>query len=493
MKVIIGAGLTGLSAAYHLQSDDYVILEERNDIGGTCSSYYQDGFTFDHTGHVMHFRHDRTRELAKKVLGDNYHTMARRSSIYFRERLVPYPFQMNLAFLPHEVKKECLMGAIKASYEVNTDGHEPANFAEWILQSLGEGIAKHFMFPHNEKLWTVSPYEMTTGWMRRFVPRPNLSDIVEGALRSRRDDGIGYNAEIGYPMRGGVLSYPKAFVPYVKNLFLSAEVAHVDVDARTVQANGITYPFSTLISTMPLVELVRRIKDVPHRIQQVADKLRCNSVYSVLLGVNRPNVSDQHWIYVPQKDLIFHRIGFPSNLSPYMCPEGTSSICAEVAYRGDLDMSQDELIDHVIRDLQSVGLLRETDEILVQMAVVTRYAYVIYDKHHTANVKLIHDYLQEHSIISTGRYGRWEYSGMEDAVLHGQAAAERAQHMEAFEQAFVMPRPEPVQGPHPALPAEAVIDHQEAFEEAFPPPPTDERLQERSRPALPGETDPTPA
>ena len=441
MKVIIGAGLTGLSAAYHLQSDDYVILERCNDVGGTCSSCYQDGFTFDHVGHVMHFRQDRTRELAKKVLGDNYHTMARRSSIYCEGRLVPYPFQMNLTFLPHEVKKECLMGAIKAAYEVNTDGHEPTNFAEWILQSLGEGIAKHFMFPHNEKLWTVSPCELTTGWMRGFVPRPNLADIVEGALRSRRDDGIGYNAEFGYPVRGGILSYHQAFMPYVKNLSLNAEVTHVDVNAKTVQANGITYPFSTLISTMPLVELVRRIKDIPHRVQQAAGKLRCNSIYSVLLGVNRPNVSDQHWIYVPQKDLIFHRAGFPGNLSPYMCPEGTSSICAEIAYRGNMDMSQDELIDHVICGLQSVGLLRETDEILVQKAVVTRYAYVIYDKHHAANVKLIHDYLQEHSIISTGRYGRWEYSGMEDAVLYGQAATERARHMEASEQAFVVPRP----------------------------------------------------
>ena len=70
MKVIIGAGLTGLSAAYHLQSDDYVILERCNDVGGTCSSCHQDGFTFDHVGHVMHFRQDRTRDLAKKVLGD---------------------------------------------------------------------------------------------------------------------------------------------------------------------------------------------------------------------------------------------------------------------------------------------------------------------------------------------------------------------------------------------------------------------------------------
>jgi hypothetical protein len=43
--------------------------------------------------------------------------------------------------------------------------------------------------------------------------------------------------------------------------------------------------------------------------------------------------------------------------------------------------------------VQSVGLLRGTDEILLQKAVVTRYAYVIYDEHRKASVELIHDYL----------------------------------------------------------------------------------------------------
>ena len=139
MNIIIGAGLTGLSAAYHLNSDDYIIFEAAEKACGRCNSFYLNGFTFDATGHVLHFRHDYTLNLARELLKDNLHRLQRKSSIYFDGALVPYPFQMNLFRLPHQAKMECLMGAIEATYERN--GYDTHNFAEWILASLGGNIA----------------------------------------------------------------------------------------------------------------------------------------------------------------------------------------------------------------------------------------------------------------------------------------------------------------------------------------------------------------
>ena len=55
--IIIGAGLTGLSAAYHLEKkgfNDYLIVEKEDSPGGLCRSIKQDGFTFDYTGHLLH-------------------------------------------------------------------------------------------------------------------------------------------------------------------------------------------------------------------------------------------------------------------------------------------------------------------------------------------------------------------------------------------------------------------------------------------------------
>ena len=56
MILIVGAGLAGLSTAFHLKGLPYRIFEKEKEIGGLCRSYQIDGFTFDLTGHLLHFR-----------------------------------------------------------------------------------------------------------------------------------------------------------------------------------------------------------------------------------------------------------------------------------------------------------------------------------------------------------------------------------------------------------------------------------------------------
>ena len=422
MNIIIGAGLTGLSTAYHLESDDYVVFEARQEVGGLCTSRNLDGFTFDITGHVLHFKHDYTHSLASNLLAGNLHKVRRRSSIFFEGILVPYPFQMNLYSLPEDVKAECLEGVYEAARKPMTRRAE--SFEEWILASLGKGIAKHFMIPYNEKLWTVHPREMSTTWLKGFVPEPDVEAIVEGAEYDCKDRHVGYNAEFWYPLEGGIGTYPQAFLPFVDNLHLGVSVESIDVAGRTVLAGGERHRYSNLVSTAGVVDLVDMLEQAPEEIVASAQRLRANAVYSILLGIARPRLSEKHWIYVPQKELAPYRIGIPSNLSPKMAPEGTSSMCVEVAFRGDLGLSVPDLVERTIQDLKTMGLLRVDDEILVAEAVETPRAYVIYDFARDASLELIQDYLRAHRIYSIGRYGSWEYSTMEDAVLAGKETAE---------------------------------------------------------------------
>lgn len=49
---VIGAGPTGLSAAYHL-GEQSVLFEKNSNVGGWCRSLQDGGFTFDYAGHIM--------------------------------------------------------------------------------------------------------------------------------------------------------------------------------------------------------------------------------------------------------------------------------------------------------------------------------------------------------------------------------------------------------------------------------------------------------
>ena len=112
MILIVGAGLAGLSAAYHLRGMPYKILEREREVGGLCRSYVKDGFTFDYTGHLLHFRQTAIKALVESLLPDQLQRHARKSYVYSHDTYTEYPFQVNTHGLPPEVVRECLLGFI---------------------------------------------------------------------------------------------------------------------------------------------------------------------------------------------------------------------------------------------------------------------------------------------------------------------------------------------------------------------------------------------
>ena len=213
MILIVGAGLAGLSAAYHLSGFPYRLFEREQEVGGLCRSYKKDGFTFDYTGHLLHFRQAEIKALVETLLAGKLQKHARQSFIYSHRTYTEYPFQVNTFGLPPEVVRECLMGFIAtlANQHAGPAPHD-RSFKEWILDNLGEGMAKHFMLPFNEKLWQVSLDELTSDWVSWLVPKPELKDVVNGAL-GIKDKAFGYNPSFLYPAQGGIKVLPESFVP----------------------------------------------------------------------------------------------------------------------------------------------------------------------------------------------------------------------------------------------------------------------------------------
>ena len=73
--VILGAGLCGLSAAYHLEEaghSDYLVLERNSEIGGLARTTKCQGFSFDHGIHVLYSREPyATHLICDRLMGMN--------------------------------------------------------------------------------------------------------------------------------------------------------------------------------------------------------------------------------------------------------------------------------------------------------------------------------------------------------------------------------------------------------------------------------------
>lgn len=113
--VIIGAGPTGLSAAYHL-GEDTLLLEREQRVGGWCRSIEDSGFTFDFAGHIMFSNDPYVHEMYALLLGDNVHWQDREAWVYSKGVFTRYPFQGALYGLPADVIKECILGAVEARF-----------------------------------------------------------------------------------------------------------------------------------------------------------------------------------------------------------------------------------------------------------------------------------------------------------------------------------------------------------------------------------------
>lgn len=422
---VLGAGLAGLSAAWHLQKSGIhcEVFEKESEVGGLCRSKRMNGYTFDYDGHLLHFRHRDTFELVKDFLKDNLARHKRNAWVYSYGRLTRYPFQANLFGLPSDIAQECLTGYVNANRkgEVKKNG----NFLHWIKNTFGDGIARHFMIPYNTKFWTVPPQGMTCEWLEGFVPQPTLTQVIAGA-REDSQQRMGYNAHFWYPRKGGIGQLPLAFKERLTNVHTGFEIKKINLKKRRlVFKNGAHKNFDFMISTLPLPELPAIIQDIPANITADFRKLRWNSIFNLNLGLRLKEPSDKHWIYFPQKESIFFRVGFYHNFSSSLTPRGAASLYAEVSYSQQRPINRKKIVERIEGHLKRAGIIVTGDEILQRDSNDIKYGYPIYDKNYSAVRARILAFLSENNIVSCGRYGGWRYMSMEDVILDGIKSAER--------------------------------------------------------------------
>jgi protoporphyrinogen oxidase len=377
----------------------------------------EQGYRFDRTGHLLHLRDPEMRALAIGLLPEEkYRKIARRSAVFSHGVYTRYPFQANTFGLPPEVAYECVSGFIAAHFSPSKAPAE--NFEQYCVTHFGAGISKHFMLPYNARLWGVPAREITSEWCTRFVPLPKLEDVLRGALGANAPE-LGYNASFWYPELGiGAFSEALAAGTPVE---LGRAVERVDLSRRVVVLRDEEVPFDVLVSTIPLPALVRLLTDVPPDVTEAAARLRSTHLHYLDLGLRRPNPNPYHWIYVPEEKYAFYRVGCYSHFSEKLAPPGKSSLYVELTERGAPSLTG--LLPAVVSGLCELGLLESERDIELCRLRTLDYAYVIYDHAYRASLDTILPFLQGHGISSTGRYGGWNYSSMEDALLMGRSAA----------------------------------------------------------------------
>ncbi len=416
--VILGGGLTGISAALHLRRP-WVLFEREARLGGLAVTRERDGYFFDRTGHWLHLRDEGMKRLVAEVLPGQMTVVERRARVFSHGATTLYPFQANLFGLPPDVVKECLLGVIAAKLE--PPGAEPRNFEEYCLRHFGAGIAKHFMIPYNERLWGVSPRDITAAWCSRFVPLPNLEQVVAGAVGANAG-ALGYNATFSYPRRGGIQTFSAALAERLppERVHTRASLDELDYRGRTLVVGGERMPYGAVVATLPLPELLRRMPGLPKAIEARASQLRCTTLRYLDLATRTRPRADWHWVYVPERRFPFYRVGIYSNAVDTMAPPGGGSFYVELADRGPVT---EDTVRASAQGLAEIGAIASPADVLFADPREIDYAYVVFDDNYYAATRELFAFLEAHAIFPRGRYGAWTYNAMEDALIAGREVA----------------------------------------------------------------------
>jgi len=408
--LIVGAGVSGLAFADWLRDDDYLIVEAEDEIGGYCRTIKRDGFVWDYSGHFFHFRHPHIERYLVDRMGEQRVLRIQRDSrIWYADRFIDFPFQKNIHQLPKAEYEQCVRDLEERSEQ------KGGNFKDMLYSRYGRGIAEKFLIPYNEKLYAVNLAALDPDAMGRFFPHASVDEILRSADEPGND---GYNATFTYP-EGGAIQYIEALAQGVRGdrIALGELVLAIDRKAKVATTSKRQIGYDTLISSAPLVALL----DMCGVVYDAA-VLSHNKVQVFNLGFDSKGPPNVHWIYYPQRDLSFYRVGFYDNIFG----SDRMSLYVEVGLPWDAELSEDErgaLKARVLADLQTCGVL--TNQTLVASHdVLLDPAYVHVTTQSNSEATARRELLAAEDVHSIGRYGAWTYCSIEDNIVEARALAE---------------------------------------------------------------------
>jgi protoporphyrinogen oxidase len=422
--VILGGGVAGLSLASFIDRQA-VILEGKNEVGGLSRSYSLNGIAHDIGPHIIFSKNKQVLEMHTTMIETN--RLRRSNRILHKNRLVKYPFENDLAALAPEERDYCLKEFLSNPYE----RYQPANMLQFFLSTFGEGITRLYLQPYNEKIWKFDPSFLDTQMVER-IPKPPAEDVIKSA-NGIPTEGYTHQLYFHYPKSGGfqtlVNAYRDRALSEGQRIYTGVQIQRLQQtdNGWLVHTNQGTLAANQVVNCVPLHELFKFL-DATDEVRRRLDHLKYNSIYVIVVQAEKDNVGEHHAIYIPDKNVLLHRLFKLNSLGEnYRLPGNRSTLMAEVTFRPGsylASLPQNQIVEQVMQGLVAQKFIELRD--VVDTAIrFEPYAYVIYDLDHRRNTDFVLHYLEQKGIYSAGRFATFEYLNTDGVVEQTLKLAER--------------------------------------------------------------------
>lgn len=404
--LVIGAGVSGLTFANAL-NDDCCIIEKENSIGGLCRTIYQDGFVWDYAGHFFHFANEKIKSyFESKINKTDINVCNKNTKIYYKNKLIDYPFQMNIHQLDKEEFIDCLYDLFNRKEKENYN-----SFLDMLYGKFGISITEKFLKPYNEKLYACELDELDINAMGRFFPYASPKEIIDN-MKYKGDNT--YNSQFDYP-KNGAITFIEILRKNIEDaqININKELEEINPKEKKAKISGKWVTYDNLISTIPLDSFLKVLPSGYTGISSIPDAFNANKVLVFNLGFDKASIDKNiHWIYFPEKQVNFYRIGFYNNI----LNQEKLSMYVEIGYRTDELVNEQLQLELTLKNLKKYGIISD-HKLVSYNSLIINPAYVHITEKSKKAVGALKSKLDKDNIYLLGRYGTWTYCSIEDCMI----------------------------------------------------------------------------
>jgi protoporphyrinogen oxidase len=440
--VILGGGLTGLSAGYVLSRAgiSVKVFERDSVVGGLSKTIVKDGFRFDLGGHRFFTKDARIDGFVRTLMKDELLSVNRTSKIYMRNNFFDYPLKpFNAMFGLGLLTTFKIMGDYGAEkFRRLMKEKDCISLEDWVVSNFGRTMFNIYFKQYSEKVWGIDCSRISAEWVAQRIKGLSLGKALKNAFfKFTGKDIPTLTDKFFYPSLGigRISDRLKDEIEKRNSVYTDTSVEAINhsdfrIDSIVVKDRNSTRIVhgTEFVSSMPVTKLARILNPAPPEdILDAVAKLRFRDLVVVAIMVDRKRVTDQTWIYLPEQKIPFGRIHEPTNWSDKMAPEGKTLMVMEFfSFKGDFvwGASDDKLRDITVEHLERLGFIKR-HEVIDGMVVRVPKAYPLFEVGYNELCKKVYDYLALFSNLHVaGRTGMFRYYNMDHAIESGLDTAE---------------------------------------------------------------------
>ncbi len=405
-NIVIGAGVSGLSAARLLQENnqDVLVLEKAHKPGGLIKCDRVDGHLFHRVGgHVFNTRNSTVADWFWSQFNkeESFLATKRKAGIHIQNKMVGYPIENYLYQLDNETVTQIINELMDLEKQGSKSPDEYDNFEAFLKGNFGEHLFKLYFEPYNNKIWKTDLSKVALPWLDGKLPMPNYRETILSNIL-REEEGSMVHSNFFYPKNNGS--------QFIADTLASGLQIDFNIEVESIVKKGNqwiindTYTTENIIYTGDIRRLHTICKNISSDLSntlKAVDNLKSNGTSNLLCTVDD---NDYSWMYLPENSTPAHRIIFTGNFSESNnATEGNRSCTIEFSgYTPKEEM------------LKAIEKLPFKPK-----AIDSNYepnSYVIQQNGDKEKIESAREKLKENNFHLCGRFAEWEYHNMDKAI-----------------------------------------------------------------------------